>query len=161
MKVRISEESLPSKFKLLDDYIQLERDVCPVNNSRLKLKLLVFKNKKDLQKFWKKRLQRDIGNACVGAVTPLGYEVINFETNVNYLCVDKKYFAIMGLCKTHLSMEVVCHESMHAGIAYAKRTKYKDFWKNIGDLDEELICYPSGRIATNINTILHKNKMYA
>lgn len=45
--------------------------------------------------------------------------------------VDPKYFCVIGLTTGSLSMEVITHESVHAGFAFAKRHK-KDFWVKIG-----------------------------
>lgn len=145
-----------------------ETDIKVTPRGRLRMKLLIFRNSRDLCLFWKRALGEDIGSAQMqgyvtrGAVSARAYELLSFrdgKESALQLKADPRYFAVMGLLKTHLSMEIITHESVHAGIAYEKRHR-KDFWVDVGNLDEENICYPAGRIAAAINRYLHDNNLY-
>lgn len=132
--------------------------------SKLIMKLLVFKNKTKLQQFWKNDLShsKNLGRYCVEAVNQLATECIDFngEKETCRSEVDKRFFCVMGLCLGNLSMEIICHESVHAGLAYARRVGKMSPFKNGMDMEEEYICYPAGRIAGEINRILHENNLY-
>lgn len=126
--------------------------------SRLKLKLLVFKTPLMLRSFWKSGLGKsELGKGCLGAVNSLGYELRKGGRTVHVY--DPRYFAIMGLCVDHLGMEIITHESVHAGISYAQRTGYRNLWHDPMDMDEEKIAYPVGRIARNVVLSLRKAKL--
>lgn len=79
--------------------------------------------------------------------------------------VDPRFFCVMAFAlktksKTCPSwMELIAHESVHAGICYAKRHA-RDFWVDEGNLGEENIAYPSGKIAAAINRHMHKRNLY-
>lgn len=128
------------------------------------MKLLVFKNTRDLRYFWAHGLGlTDLGRFCRGAVNSMACEVVKFYKDGSesspVLEVDRRYFAVMGLVQTHLTMEIVCHEAVHAGFAYERRQKRK-FWPGQEELDEEGVCYPVGRIATGVNRLLYENGLY-
>lgn len=129
------------------------------------MKLLVFKNNRDLRNFWKKALGKgDLGTGCRGAVNGLASEVIQFRedgSESRFMEVDPRFFCVMGLVVTHLGMEIITHEAVHAGFNYAKRVKRRDLWHGAKDLDEEEVCYPSGRIASGVNKLLRESGLYA
>lgn len=153
MRVRHSKKPIPQNFRTFAKRYGIlgEVDIKVRHTSRLAMKALMFTTRKGLRDFWKQRLGReDLGNGCLGCVNKLGYEVHFFPKGggmLQYIEVDARYFAIMGLIAGHCTMEILCHESVHAGFAYAKRVHKKDLWHNSKDLDEEDVCYPSGRIA--------------
>ena len=127
--------------------------------SRLKMKLLVFKTPAMLRSFWKSGLGKaSLGKGCLGAVNSLGLELRKRDGSTVHV-FDPRYFAIMGLCVDHLGMEILTHESVHAGISYAKRTHYRNLWHDPMDMDEEKIAYPVGRIARNVVLSLRKAKL--
>lgn len=138
-------------------------DIFVTGGARLRLKAVVFKRQADLRHFWRHVLGRrdDLGPKCLGAVNGLGYERINIANGRqrSTLVCDPNYFAIMGLVLGHLNMEIVTHESVHAAFAYARRHR-KDLWCDPGELEEEAVCYPAGRIAERINTWLHDEGLY-
>lgn len=163
MKVRHSKNPLPRFFA---DYsvgtnIIAEGDIKVTDRGRLRAKILVFGNKTQLQQFWKKAIGTPVGRKCQGCVNALSYEVIDFagDKESAHIVVDPRYFCIIGLNKNNLNMEVIAHESGHAGYAYAKRHS-KDFWLPAGSFDEENFCYPTGRIADSINRFLHDKDLY-
>lgn len=162
MKVVVSSR-LPLWWKRMPGMhgVLLESNVALTSRSRLLAKLIVFKSKKDLRNFWKKGLlKHDLGAGCMGAVNSLCCERVSFHpVERRRMEVDARFFCIIGLTQRNLSMEVISHEAMHAGFAYAKRMK-RNPWASTYELDEEGVCYPAGRIASWINRVLHKNGIY-
>ena len=165
MNVRCLDEGLP---RIISSHprargIKAAADIWVTSKARLRLKVVVFEKKADLHHFWKAVLGRNhLGDSCLGAVNGLAYEVIDFrrgKPDLRTMMVDPRYFAIMGLVYGHLNMEIITHESVHAGFAYARR-HHKNMWAERGDLDEENVCYPAGRIAKRINAFLHDEGLY-
>lgn len=133
-----------------------------LRGSRLGLKLLVFRTRKDLRAFWKKSIGSDLGPHCHGAVNSLGCERIKFLPHgreIRALEVDPRYYAVMGLVAGSLSLEVVVHESVHAAFAYFKRTGARNLWHEAGGLDEEGVCYPAGLLAEAVWGELRREKL--
>lgn len=139
----------------------LDRDI-GMGHGRLKLKLLVFKNKRSLRSFWRSAMDFNPGRA-LGVVHGLFQEVEVYEKSAwrsSHIECDPRYFAVMGLAKGHLSMEIICHESVHAAFAFAKRKSRTPWDAHARDFDEEAICYPAGRIAEGIHSALYASGMY-
>lgn len=139
-------------------------DIFVTGRARLRLKVVVFESTKWLRHFWKEVLGRqdDLGRTCRGAVNGLAYEQISFKPGQperSTMMVDPRYYAIMGLVKGHLNMEIITHESVHAAFAYARR-HHRNMWAGQNDLEEENVCYPAGRIARQINIFLHEEGLY-
>lgn len=162
MKIRYTHTPLPRSFKGSpgSEGILAEGDII-VGSSRLAAKLLIFDNPKSLRMWWVKSVGSDLGKGCLGAVNGLHHEVIHFpakgeKQRPKYLEVDPRYYCVIGLCKDHLTMEIICHESVHAGFSYAKRIKRSPWDEQAIDMDEELICYPSGKIASCIRDFAYK-----
>jgi hypothetical protein len=132
-----------------------------MNLGRLRAKLLIFDRPASLRSFWKAIRGLGLGRGAVGAVNSLAYERISFRRakESRSMECDPRYFCMIGLCKTHLSMEIVSHEAVHAGFAYAKRRK-GDAWIAAMDFDEEFVAYPAGRIAAAINRFLFRKGLY-
>ena len=134
-----------------------------ITNSRLKAKLMVFEKPKHLKAFWNKILKLDkLNRYTVGAVAPIKmtYAEKGNESSPFRMVVDPRYFCLIGLCKTHLSMEAICHEAVHAGYAFALRKMKAPWLAEIGDMKEEAVAYPAGRIAAAINRVLWKHGLY-
>jgi hypothetical protein len=117
--------------------------------------LIIFKNPTALQRAWRKLRLDSLGRGCVGVVHQLAYTAKE-RTEMH---VDPRYFAIMGLAVTHLGTEVITHESVHAGYAYAKRVWERNLWVGAKHLDEENVCYPAGLIARGIVNVLYDNHL--
>jgi len=157
MKI-ITEDSLPRCFKNHPEASGLVYEDDIGIGSKLKLKLLVFCKPSHLKNFWRKGLGKpSLGKKCIGVVNSLGYELVRGGKTAHVY--DSRYFAIMGLCVDYLGMEILTHESVHAGISYAKRTKKRNLWHDPMDMDEEQIAYPVGRIARNLVISLRKAKL--
>lgn len=140
-----------------------ECDIFPLSNGRLAAKLLIFKSPVMLRRFWSKAMGHDLGGKCLGAVNAMVQERCKVSPHrnvpdVSTLVGDPRYFCIIGLCIKYLTMEIVTHEAVHAGYAYAKRVK-RNVWGKIGDFDEEQIAYPSGAIADAINRFIHAKQL--
>jgi hypothetical protein len=166
MIVRHSKKPLPLKWSALPgaERALFIGHVTVSGGSRLRMKLLVFRSNRDLRSFWKKALGKgDLGPQCRGAVNGLACEVIKFKrdgSEERFMEVDPRFFCVMGLVVSHLGMEIVTHESIHAGFNYAKRVNRRDLWHNALELDEEEVCYPAGRIASGVNKLLREAGMY-
>lgn len=163
MKVRHSKKPLPRDWRCLPgvDRAVLVRDIAVTRGSRLRMKLLVFRNNRDLCWFWRYGLDRSpLCRRTFGVVSDLSFEVISFKKGGNesrHLRVDPRYFAVMGLIRKAVNVEVVCHEAMHVGFAYARRRGFScDVWPGAKDMPEENICYPAGRIANNVALALKR-----
>jgi hypothetical protein len=163
VRVRHTAKPLPRSFSghPAAGGLVAESDIAITPRGRLRAKLLVFEHPKSLRRFWKEALGKgDLGRGCLGAVTALAQEV-RFLDGKRFACVDPRYFCVIGLTLGNLSMEVITHECVHAGFAFAKRHA-KDYWvSQSDDYDEEDVCYPTGRLARRINTFLHDNGLYS
>jgi hypothetical protein len=142
-----------------------EADITPTPRGRLAAKLLVFDTTRSMNRFWKLAVSgNSLGRGCHGVVNGLSFvlqprERKRGKTPPSTLCVDPRYFCVIGLCKRHLTMEVIAHESVHAGFAYEKRVK-RNVFGPAAEMDEERIAYPAGAIAGAINRFLHDRKLY-
>lgn len=160
MKIITTKEPIPRSFKNYPEASGLVYEDDISIGSRLKMKLLVFRKPAHLKRFWKRGLGKaNLGKVCLGVVNSLGYELQKDGKTIQVY--DPRYFAIMGLCVGHLGMEILTHESVHAGISYAKRTGYRNLWHDPMDMDEEKIAYPVGRIARNLVLSLRRAKLLA
>lgn len=143
----------------------MESDVAPAPITRLRVKLLVFDTRANMRRFWNHVLKNSrLGFGCCAAVNALACEKIIIDGNglesKPVMEVDPRYCCVVGLCVRDLCFEVICHESVHAGFAYAKRVQSRNMWAGKFDLDEEAICYPAGHIASAINRLLFKHNLY-
>lgn len=140
-----------------------EADITPHGRGRLAAKLLVFDVPRSLARFWKKGLGHSLGRGCKGAVNALSRTVTRFDKDGKPEWKryegDPRYFCIIGLCVGWLSMEIIAHESVHAGFAYEKRVK-RNLFGPACDFDEERVAYPAGAIAAAINRFLHAKGLY-
>jgi hypothetical protein len=148
-----------------------EHDIKVSPRSRLRAKLLVFRNRTALNDFWEKALKptghgERLGLGCQGAVNALQHEIITIKDGreTRHIEVDPRYFCLIGLVrgmgKFTSPMEVISHEAVHAGFAYAKRIGRTGFWVKASSLDEEDVCYPAGRVARAINIFLHERGLF-
>lgn len=102
----------------------------------------------------------------MGAVNHLSCERIVFpgknskKQERHWIEADPRYFCVIGLVKGFLSMEIICHEAVHAGLAYAKRHRRAPWDEHIRHFEEEALCYPSGKIAAAINRAIFKAGLY-
>jgi hypothetical protein len=142
----------------------LQTEIAVHPHSRLRAKVFVFRKRSDLHRFWKDGLGKTawterLGRRCVGAVNVLSYQSISFKDGKEshpVMVVDPRYFCVIGLVQGYLGMEIITHESTHAGFAYARRCMLRNMWGDIGDFEDEQICYPTGRIANEILRALNK-----
>src|SRR6201991_1723105 len=155
---RLSDDPLPRHWRPLDPAIRHAADI-QISRGKLRLKVVVFDKPSQLQRFWRRYLGRPVGKNCLGVVTRLYHEREEFMhpgRMVRSVRVDPRYYAVMGLCKDHLSTEIIVHESLHAAMAFVARThRYGRLWSGDGDLGEEEIAYPLGRIVSELNNWLH------
>lgn len=134
-----------------------------INKGRLRAKLVVFDNAKNLQLFWNRYLGGGLGRYCKGAVSSLQKHITDYKIPgkpKEWLECDRRYFCVIGLCRNYLTMRVISHESVHAGYAFARRVKRTTWVDQVKRLDEEAIAYPTGEIAREIAWFCQKNKLY-
>jgi hypothetical protein len=136
-----------------------EADITLHPHARLAAKLLVFDKPASLRQFWKTISPCDIGAECNGVVNSLGRECLDVDSGIKRLRGDRRYFCVIGLCESHLQMEIIAHESVHAGFCYERRVK-RNLFGQAADFDEERIAYPAGIIAGAINRFLHSKGLY-
>lgn len=161
MIVRHNRSPLPKSWRRITGKIPvaLEADIRLTRSSRLRAKLLVFENRHDLHRFWKDVLRLPLGHPgkCAGAVNSLAVDRVRIRQghpDRHTMAVDPRYFCVIGLSLGWLTMEVLAHEAVHAGMAYAKRRR-GDMWLTRHEFDEEEIAYPIGRIARQLNRATH------
>lgn len=159
MKIRHSKDPLP---KLFNDLPGADKalgiwDIGLTPDARLRMKLLLFRNNREMSAFWKPVMGGIPGKQCLGIVQSPGFTVYNYEsgTEKRLLEVDPTYFAVMALLEKHLTVEIICHEAMHAAFAYSNRSKKQ--WPGSKDHPEENVCYPAGLLAARIDYALRKD----
>jgi hypothetical protein len=166
MKVRHTKRALPRNWASFADRYGIlgELDIKVRHASRLWMKALMFRTNRGMRRFWTERLGRsDLCRFTKGVVSALGFEVVQFPKGggeCHVWEVDRRYFCVMGLIAGKVRMEIVTHEAVHAGFCYAKRVNSRDLWHNAKDNDEENVCYPAGRIASELNRWCHKRGYY-
>ncbi len=155
---RLSDDPLPRHWKPLDPRILNAADI-QISRGKLRLKVLVFAKPAHMQAFWKRYLGRPVGKTCIGVVSRLYYQQEAFMQPgrvVRSVRVDPRYYAVMGLCVEKLTTEIIVHESLHAAMAFVARThRHGRLWSEDGDIGEEEIAYPLGRIVSELNNWLH------
>lgn len=168
--IRISDTNLPRNWSNNPKAkgIICEGDV-GVYGSRIKAKVLVFNTKTNLNNFWKKCLKKESIKGASGAVNSMqisySLEHVVSKEKRDYSEVDKNYFCVIGLVKSELHIEIIIHESVHAGFCYQLRRGNKDKWHNGFDNDsenmalQEEVAYPTGSIAVGIIKLLQDNKL--
>ncbi len=145
--------------------IVVEGEVRVSRRSRLAAKVLVFRSRRNLVAFWRRALGQDIGGALAG-VTPLMEHSTRFLRRAGRIVeqtriqADPRYFCIVGFAIGSINMEIITHEAVHAGFAYAKRVKRSPYKAEALNNDEEEIAYPVGRIARGINMMFHDLGVY-
>lgn len=158
MRVRHTRRPLPRNFqthpKARGRSILCEYDLSLTRRSRLRAKLLVFERTRDLRRFWKSVLGKgDLGPGCLGAVNQLGEVVTSFKPGASprsYWRCDPRYFAVIGLCRQHLTMDVITHEAVHVGFAHLARARAV-WWRTAArENSEEWLAYPAGIAASAI-----------
>ena len=165
MKVRIAKTCLPNDWTGLphgnDALAVAYLKFTP--RSRLRAVLLIFPHRRAMLRFWRVALDRYPGRQTVALVTELAAHSQKFDEKglvAEKLVVDPRFVCVIGLAATHLSLEILCHESMHAGFCYARRIKGRSQDVKPDHLPEESVCYPAGRIAAQIHRVLHKTDLY-
>lgn len=150
---------IPRSYARRDKSIIAECNLSPCPHGRIMARLVVFRNSLALQQFWKRKFQYGLGRTCVGAVNALSSwsEKIRPDGSVSAQTphFDRRYFCIIALAQSHLTMCVISHESVHAGYAYAKRVGRKPWAEALDEFDEEYVAYPAGNIAAAIVTFLN------
>lgn len=145
MKVVLNKHRLPKRFGWMPKWGKLiaHEALLKINrHSRLRCKLLIFRTREDLDRWYSHVLKRP-GIVCKGTQGIFGNLS---EERDGVLYVDPYYFGIICLIKGFVTPEIVIHECIHAAFAYASRMKGRQ-WSRPTDLPEEEICYPAGSMS--------------
>jgi hypothetical protein len=162
MKKVFTDNPLPLDFMglPLGETIVYQGGIKMSQHSRLQAKVLVFKNRTHLKKFWDKNLRNGLGSRVCAAVNALACECCNPVTGETRMEVDPRFFCVMAFNLKDLSMEIIAHESVHAGFAYARRIGKRTLFENALEFDEEEVAYPAGEIAAELNRVFHDKGFY-
>ena len=131
-----------------------------IGSGRLFAKVLIFNNNRNLCKFWKKYTGYALGRYTRGAVNALSTHTIEIgkdgsETN-STLWVDPRYFCLVGLINTHLTLPIIAHEAVHVGFCFARRKARSPWDAQIKHFEEEAIAYPAGEFVKQMIAWLDK-----
>jgi hypothetical protein len=91
----------------------------------------------------------------------LSAEVWDSQSDKTHMECDPRFFCAMAFNLKDLSMEVIAHESVHAGFAYARRIGKRTLFEEALNFDEEGIAYPAGVIAAELNRVFHNKGFYS
>ena len=152
MRRCLASEPLPRYWRSVPglDRCPLLFDVELHRHARLAAKVILFRKRSEMLSFWKKFFGTTLGKTCSGVCRPIVTHVVKPDGS-ELLEVDPRYYAVIGLCLERLTFEVIVHESIHAGFAYSNRKAGRFEWRiDEDDLNDEEVCYPSGRIASAI-----------
>ncbi len=168
MPIRFSTPPLPTDWSTLSgsEGIVFSGDVRVSSRSRLRAKILVFRDLAALQRFWRLGLgRRKPPEDTVRAIVSDLSSIVTFHPPKGtprrppVWQIDPVYFCVAGFVLGHLSMDYITHESLHAAYAYARRVAGRQSWPDKED-PEEHVCYPAGRIAGAINQLFHRHRLY-
>lgn len=153
MRIVISRHPLPTDFMAgpSGHLIRDEFDVAICSRGRLAVKVLVFDDEKPLRRYMREALGQRSGRA-LGAVTELAQRT-GEPSGRGVVYADPRYFAVM-LLRFRASLEEIVHESVHAGMAYGRRTKWRPIFPGSRDCREEVVCYAAGRASSLIAAFL-------
>jgi len=147
MKNRTAKKSVPRSYRRHHKELGIlhEFDVRLDPRSRLKAKVLIFKSKRPMQRFCDKVLDRQIGYGFEAAVMNHHCHIYNFDNGKErqFLEVDPRYVCTAVFHQKALNLEIISHESVHVGHAYAERNRRRK-WPGQDGNGEEAIAYPSG-----------------
>lgn len=166
MKVEHTKRALPNLFSRMPKWGKLvthEGVIKLTRYSGLRIKVLVFRTNRDLRMFWANALGRpELCRWTHAAVSQLGTERVSFVGTPGErrtMFVDPRYVCVMGFIESHITTNIVAHESGHAAFAWAKRVR-RNLWLPRADFDEEDICYPLGKITESVNWLMHEWGLY-
>lgn len=153
MRRRLIRPGLPRDFHpLVPEGLLWAGDVRIVSRRLPALKVIVFKCRLHMRRFWKEHLKSDLTDFR-GAVNYLSHTSIKFDKDgrehppVRF--VQPRYVAVMGLVKGFITYEIIVHECVHAAEAWDER--FPNYpWPGAEDLPMESICYPAGKFACQI-----------
>lgn len=108
-------------------------------HSRLRVKYLIFDNRRDLMSWYANAL----GRPGVVDYRTKGIFAVLRRDEEDAIYVDPTYVGIICLIRGHVTPEVVIHECAHAAFAYYFRMRRRE-WSSFTELEEEEVCYPLG-----------------
>ncbi len=168
MQIRFATPALPTDWSTLSasEGIVFSGDVRVSSRSKLRAKILVFRDVAALQRFWRLGLgRRKAPEDTVRAIVSDLSSIVTFHPPKGtprrppVWQIDPVYFCVAGFVLGHLSMDYITHESVHAAYAYARRVAGRKSWPDKED-PEEHVCYPAGLIAGAINQLFHRYRLY-
>jgi len=165
--IRHNHMVLPRDWSKHAEYkdVVFDCEVKVTRESRLRAKVLVFKDRKAMRLFWTKALGRPELTKCTAAVCSTITHITTFSKQKDKpqrppeRRVDPRYFCVLGFVDGALTPDYITHESVHAAFAYDRRVRGKHHWPDRHE-PEESICYPAGRIADEIIRRFHKEGLF-
>lgn len=151
----------PSLTQSLSPFLartKLDKDIEPWPGSRFKIRLVVFDGLRSMLAYGRSLGAKmfDSDNAFV--YTGAGFYPATRDRPRQFYA-DSKYFCVMVFHVRALSLELITHESVHAGFAIAKR-RVRDPWRHLFKDPEEWVAYPAGRIMEAVTNELRKSGLY-
>jgi hypothetical protein len=118
-----------------------------LRGTKLKCHFAVFDRRADLRRYWKDLTMGVPEQHAVALATGLAAE--RWQTSLDVVTmVDPIYFAALAFLTKHLTMEIVVHEAIHAGIYFSRRANGRNLWHPEDDNPDEPTCYAGGLVAT-------------
>lgn len=130
------------------------------------MKTVIFETRAAMRKFYRflmRRLRRHQSNlcrktwACVSSLYTLA-RIKHGDGSISmYEIVDRDYCGIALLVEGYLNQEVITHEAGHVGFAHATWSRMVSPWMLPGETHEELVCYPAGIWASELDKIITRD----
>lgn len=137
---------------------KLDRDIEPYPGARFKIRLVVFDGLRSMSAYG-----RSLGAQMFDGDNAFVYTGTGFypatRNQPRQFYADSKYFCVMVFHVGALSLELIAHESVHAGFAIAKR-RVRDPWRHLFKDPEEWVAYPAGRIMEAVTNEMRKSGLY-
>ncbi len=161
MKVKLVNK-VPATFPMASGMIA-QRSLS-IYGSSLKFKLVLFNKPRHLHRWWRSFFGSHLSSNCLGAVNQCMTQFEKVDKNgvvaVTRAVYDRRHFCVVGLTSDNLGMEVITHESVHAGYCFARRSK-RAAWNHLAlEFDEESVAYPAGKVARSIVKFLDQERLF-
>ena len=170
-KFTYNKSRIPKRIKA--EGVVAQKDLTIGAEGDPKAKLLVFKNRTLMRKFYKSVLPALRGGGEEYQNAGLGARCLGFVNQMRVDCyrvpeegdlewtrseVDRRYFCLVGLVEGHLTAEVITHEAVHVGFAWDIRTRGSGPFEDPHN-PEENVCYLAGRFVNEVLTVIKEHKL--
>ena len=133
-----------------------EADMRVTPRSRIRYKVVIFETQHCLLQFWGHFFRYQLPDNALAAVRDVSTTVWGpANGGTEYLRVDPKYFAVVGLVDRHITTNVLAHEAAHLAYAYDRRMGKRNPFIDPHNHEEQL-AYPVGIITQQLTDLLVK-----